>query len=62
MHIFCCFHDVSPGFFIDVVFPPRFVLDVEARLFTKCFYVCMYVCNFAKPSIYMYLQNVLSRL
>ena len=43
VHIFCCFHDVSPGFFIDVVFPPRFVLDVEAWSFTKCYYVCMYV-------------------
>ena len=31
--------------FIAVVIPPRFVLDVEARLFTKCYYVCMHVCH-----------------
>ena len=42
MYIFCCFHEVSPGFSIVGVFPLRFVLDVEAHLFTKCYYVCVY--------------------
>ena len=45
MVLSCILFVVFMMFIIAVVIPPRFVLDVEARLLTKCYYVCMHVCH-----------------